>query len=124
MKKILIIAMAILLIAGTVFARDWVRHSTSKSATGAIVSGPGVLHYILFWTDGATPNTVNAYDYSSTFGMATTTEVPLMPSDFPLTTSATDRAQKIPFAPGVRFFNGIYVVLSSTAEYMVYFELD
>lgn len=121
-KKLLLISLIALLICGSTWARSkgWVRASSSQSASAAVVTtGPGLLHYVFFFTDGSTANTVNIYDNASA---ASGTK--LIPTDFPLTSSATDRGQSISFNPPARFFNGVYVNVSSTCEYMVYYEFD
>lgn len=128
MKKVLTSILIVLLVAGFAYAagKDWVRHSaTSDAQANAIVANPGALSYVIFFTDGSTPNTVNIYDFGTNNGFASTTELNLIPADYPLTTSATDRAQKLNFDPPVRFEYGLYIVLASTStEYMFYYNLD
>lgn len=122
-KKVLTILIAVLLIAGIVYASSsgWVKCSSTQSASALITAKPGLFHRILFVTNGTNANTVNIYDYDS----ASASGNKLIPTDTVIVTSATNRMDDtLKFNPPIRFYKGIYVTVDSTIKYMVYWEND
>ena len=123
MKKSLTILtislIAILLIASHVLADRVYVSSGQQTATATIKSGAGILGQIAVVTDGTNAVTIDVYDNASA---ASGTK--LMPT-WVITTSATDRCQSWD-APGdgVRFMNGLYVVITcaGTVKYIVYWD--
>lgn len=122
-RKLLTIVIAVLLLAGIAYAGGtlgWVKHTSTQTASASITTSSGYFHGILFVTDGSTSNTVNVYDNAS--GAASGDK--LLPTNTVITTAAANRLTSISFAPPIRFYNGLYVTVSSTIEYMVYYEDD
>lgn len=121
MKRIFLIGAMILCFAVSANAQDldwgWgVETSTQFTAnTQRIAEGPGVFYGISVSTDGTNAVTVDVYD--SLEGTATKKLIPT----WTVTTSATDRAQKWPEFPGVRYYVGIFVIVSTsgTVKYTV-----
>ena len=120
MKKLLTaILISLILITGAWAAgKQWVKQSSSQTVSAAVVTGEGLLHYIIFATNGTNSPAVNVYDNTAASGTK------LIPTDTEITTSATDRIQTIPFDPPVRYYTGLYISVSTTCAYMVYFESE
>jgi hypothetical protein len=120
-KKLFITVLAVLLIAGPAMALTGVKVSDEKAADAAITTTSGIFYGIIVATDGTNACTVSIYDNASA---ASGTE--LIPTTV-VTSSATDRVQRIPISPGVRYYNGIYVDITlgaGSVGYTVYFSSD
>lgn len=121
MKRLLIALLLTLLMATGAYAGGdfWCKTSDEQIGTVAITTSPGIFHGIILATDASAAVTISIYDN------ATTAEgVELIPTTV-ITTSATDRVQSISISPGVRFYNGIYVVIDvgqGAVAYNVYYK--
>lgn len=100
------------------FAGEWSKQSAEKTADAAITTSGGLFHGIAVITDATNSVTVSIYDNATA---ASGTE--LIPT-WIVTTSARDRIQAYSINPPVRYYNGVYVDIttSGTVTYMVYFE--
>ena len=95
--------------------------SATITASGVITAKRGILHGIIFVTDGTNAVTVNLYDNASA-----ASGDKLIPTDTIITSSGTDRLQSIGFNPPARFENGCYIELttSGTVKAMAYVTND
>jgi hypothetical protein len=115
MKKGIIIIAAVLLIAVSAFAAEWARYSGSKAASASITTGEGLFYGALIATDSTTGITVNIYDSTTASGSK------LIPTTVVPTSSAYRKEAIYPPIP-IRYYNGIYVSISSTdCAYEVYY---
>lgn len=125
-KTILTIALALVLIAGGVYASGWCKHSVTSVATAtgtAVTAKPGYLFNVIVRGDKASTCTFDVYDFATGCEVFTTTEKELIPT-LVITTSEVDWYQPIPFNTPVRFFCGLYHYIASTGEVAVYWLND
>lgn len=120
-RKIFAITIILVLLAGIAVAQEaYMRVTATKTADAAIMAGPGLLHGIVFVTDGTNAVTVNVYDNASA---ATGTK--LLPTDTIITTSSANRVQAIGFDPPINCINGAYVDVTvgggGSVAYMGYY---
>ncbi len=115
MKKILII-FACLLIALCGFAADRIYSQVStRTSSGLVASGTGILGGVVVATDGTNAVTLNIYDNTDGSGKK------IIPSTV-ITSSASNRVQAI--AVDLQFNTGVYVTATSSGsfEYTVYYK--
>jgi|GEM_PF-4840534 hypothetical protein len=114
MKKLFIVLCVLLMAAGA-WAADSARYSGSKAASASIATGEGYFYGVLIATDSTTGITVNVYDSTAASGSK------LIPT-IVANTSSIDRFKAIYPPVPVRYYNGIYVSISSTdCAYEVYY---
>ena len=118
MKKILVLIVTFLTIAGNAFALDWtLAVSPSLVTTQLIATGAGTFAGIAIATDGTNSVNFNIYDNTSATGKK------ILPT-FTVPTSATARFTiiQMPGKSGTKFTNGLYVSASSagTFDYRLY----
>jgi len=122
-KRILTIALAILLIAGAVYSAG-LHHYIYLGSTGVQVtnSGGNLYHVILANPTAAQENTFNIYDYASNEPLIGTTDVELIPTvKVTAGTNPDDYYRVINLNPPVEFHYGLYVIYgSTTSEWAVY----
>jgi len=117
MKRLLIALLILFMATGAWAGGDlWCKGSDEQTDDAAITTSAGIFHGIIVTTDGQNTVTVSIYDHASA---ASGTEI------IPTTTvAAAIRIQPISVSPGVRFYNGIYVDIttSGTTTYEVYYK--
>ena len=126
MKKILTITMAILLLAGGVYATGWTKHSVTSvdTATGtAVTAKPGYLFNVIVRGDKESTCTMNVYDFATNSAFVTTTEIEMIPTII-VTTTEVAWYHTIPLNGPARFYYGLYHTISNTGEIAVYWLND
>ena len=92
------------------------KHTNPASASGLMVSGPGVLYGALVKTDGTNAATFTFHDGTTVSGSS------LLPDD--LVVAGAENIKLIEAGKGVYFTNGVYVesACSGTYSYQVYYD--
>lgn len=118
MKRILTALLIVLFLSTGVFAGEWMKQSTQLDDDAAITIKEGVFHGVIIISDSSDYIDMDIYDNATE---ASGTK--LIPT-VRITTSSTDRIQTISLSPPVRFYNGIYVDITTngTVKYMIYWE--
>ena len=116
MKKKILVVLMVLLFAVCAWAQDnAARYSGSKAASALITTGQGLFYGVLIATDSTTAITVNVYDNTAASGSK------IIPS-ITVPTAADYRLQGIYPPVPIRYYNGLYVSISSTdCAYSVYY---
>jgi len=91
------------------------------SATASITSPEGFLHKVIIRADRASTCNFNLYDFGYVTGGYTTTEMELIPTWTVTTTESTAFYVQMDI-PRVPFRDGLYAVISSTGEMVVFYE--
>jgi hypothetical protein len=97
------------------------RSSGVLAATASITTAEGFLTKVIIRADRATTCNWNLYDFGAVTGGYTTTEKELIPTWVATTTEATAFYVQMDI-PRVPFRDGLYAVISSTGEIVVYYE--
>lgn len=120
MKKILTGLLIVLFLCTGAVAGDWMKQSIQYSgSTANPTSSGGVFHGVIIISDGSDYVDMDIYDNTAASGTK------LIPT-IRITTSSTDRIQSISMNPPVRYYNGIYVNITTngTVKYMIYYFSD
>lgn len=99
--------------------RESITKSSNQTASASVVAGAGYLYKIVLATDGS-----NAVTIDGVYDSLTATGTRLLPDNYEVTTSATDRTHTISFESSpVQFSTGVYVDVSTAGalDYMVYY---
>jgi len=120
MKRIFIALLLVLFLCTGAWAGDWMKQSAQLDDDSAITTSGGVFHRVIIISDSSDYIDIDIYDNATA---ASGTK--LIPTTR-ITTSSTDRIQSISLDPPVRYYNGIYVDITTngTAKYMVYYFSD
>ena len=123
MKRIitLIMALAVLfpLNLSAFEPSESITQSSNQTASASVVAGAGYLYKIVVATDGT-----NAVTIDGVYDSLTATGTRLIPDNYEVTSSATDRTHTISFESSpVQFSTGVYVDVSTAGalDYMVYY---
>ena len=116
MKKLFIV-ICIVLMAFVAYAADQAaRYSGEKAASGAITAGQGLFYGFLIATDSTTAVTVSIHDNATAASGSEVIPTVTVP------TAADYRMQAIYPPVPIRYYNGLYVSISTTdCKYSVYF---
>ena len=109
MKKIIAAIIIVLFMASVGMAAE-ANKSVTKTASGVISAGPGILKQIIFATDGTNAITFALYDNAS----AASGTQPI--TTLTITTSSVDRVQTLPL-DNIDFFNGLYADVTCSGTY-------
>lgn len=122
MKKVLILSVAILLLAASVYSGGLHKYIYCGSTGVQVTSSGGLLYHVIASNTAAQENTLNVYDFASNETLCTTTEHELIPSlKVTAGTNPDDYYKPVNLYPGVEFHYGLYVVYASTtSEWAVY----
>lgn len=121
MKRLLIVLL--LLIATNVYAGGdfWSKCSDEQTESAVITTSPGIFHKIVVTIDAQLDTTISIYDSAT----ASTTGRKLIPTTAFATEFLTGKqVHSLEVSPGVRFYNGIYVVTDykGVSSYEVYYK--
>lgn len=123
MKKLLcILAMVLVLIVGTATAADWTKYSDQGTTSAAVTALPGYCHGIIVSANSVSSGSIIVYDNATAASGSQ-----IFPTIY-VDANATEPRNITLFPPvPVKFFNGIYVSVTTTAgtlNYEVYFRND
>lgn len=123
MKKILIIAILILLIGSISYAGnvDWCKSSGALSADTQIATSSGVLCGFIVH-DAGSDAVVELWDSETS---TLTGDTALLPTDAVVTDQSVDVATRLyTFPVPIRFFKGLYLDVTTIDTIVVYYRLD
>ncbi len=118
MKKLLIAMLITLFMAGAVFAGDYSIY-TSKTTSASITAKPGLCYGFIITSATTGYGNITLFDNASTAGGSK-----IFPTYYFNPSQWSPIHKEVIFPVPVKFFNGIYVKLSSTIEYDVYYRND
>jgi high-affinity nickel permease len=119
-KKITAILLIILIFATLAYARS-MRSSGVLAATASVTTSEGFLHKVIIRPDRASTSNFNIYDFGAVTGGYTTTEKEVVPTFTCTTTESTAFYIQMDI-PRVPFRDGLYAVISSTGEMIIFYE--
>ncbi len=123
MKKLLcILAIVLILVGAAAGAADWTKSSGQGTTNAAITALPGYCHGIIVSASSASSGSVVVYDNASAASGAQ-----IFPTIYVDGNATEPRNILLFMSVPVKFFDGIYVSIASTAgtlNYVIYYRND
>lgn len=123
MKRFIVALFLAVLYAGTALAfqpYEYMVPSSEHTASGSVFTAPGYLYGMMIITDGTNAVMVDLYDSANQDAAHASVGTHLIPL-WIITTSSTNRAQTLSFAPAVPYSSGLYTSNNCAGTYRMIF---